>query len=162
VAEIVRMVTADNVMSEVIERLEKETVSRSVEYAKEQLFKTKVKVAFGAIKVNYNTGEVKVDSSLQYIMVYTPIDEEKGNIVVRIYSPYALEPPVSHGSIGMIMGFVNDLPQGEKIPPFVAEFKGVIGEKNFSWDYSWYGDPSISVYFQLMFLILVLGQFLFG
>ena len=147
VAEIVRTVTSDNVMNTVIEKLEKETVSRSVEYAKQQLFNSKVKVAFGAIGVNYNTGEVKVDSSLQYIMVYTPIDEEKGNIVVRIYSPYALEPPVSHGSIGMIMGFVSDLPEGEKIPPFVAEFKGVIGKKNFSWDYSWYGDPSISVYF---------------
>jgi len=147
VAEIVRTVTSDNVMNAVIEKLEKETVSRSVEYAKQQLFNSNVRVAFGAIRINYNTGEVKVDSSLQYIMVYTPIDEEKGNIVVRIYSPYALDPPVSHGSVGMLMGFVNDLPQGEKIPPFVTEFKGVIGKKNFAWDYSWYGDPSIFVYF---------------
>jgi hypothetical protein len=147
VAEIARIVISDDVMTTVIEKLEKETVQRSVEYAMEQLFKSDVRVAFGATRVKYDTGKVKVDSNLQYIMVYTPIDKEKGNIVVRIYSPYEIEPPVSHGSVGMIIGFVNNLPEGEKIPPFIVEFKGVIGKKHFPWDYQWYEDPSIAVYF---------------
>ncbi|MFA5232348.1 MAG: lamin tail domain-containing protein [Candidatus Paceibacterota bacterium] len=147
VAEIARIIVSDDVMSLVIEKLEKETVRLSVEYAMEQLFKSDVKIAFGATRVSYDTGKVKVDSALQYIMVYTPIDKEKGNIVVRIYSPYEIDPPISHGSVGMIIGFVNNLPEGEKIPPFVVEFKGVIGKKYFPWDYCWYGDPSIAVYF---------------
>ncbi len=65
VAEIARIITSDDVMVPVIEKLEKETVQRSVEYTMEQLFKSDIKIAFGATRVSYNTGKVKVDSALQ-------------------------------------------------------------------------------------------------
>jgi hypothetical protein len=34
-----------------------------------------------------------------------------------------------------------------KIPPFIAEFKGIITNKNFSWYYQWEGEPEIKLYF---------------
>ncbi|MDD5013129.1 MAG: lamin tail domain-containing protein [Candidatus Pacebacteria bacterium] len=146
-AEIVQIMTSDNVMKMAIEKLERDSVKMSVDYLKQELFKHEVKIAFGATKVKYDTGKEKIDTSFQYIMAYTPIDDKKGNIVVRIYSPYELDPPETSASYGLTTGVINDLKPGEKLPPFVVEFKGVISNKNFSWYYQWEGEPEIKVYF---------------
>ncbi len=146
-AEIVQIMTSDNVMKMAIEKLERDSVKVSVDYLKQELFKHEVKIAFGATKVKYDTGKTKIDTSFQYIMAYTPIDDNKGNIVVRIYSPYELDPPETSASYGLSTGVVNDLKPGEKLPPFVVEFKGIITNKNFSWYYQWEGEPEIRVYF---------------
>jgi len=131
-AEIVQIMTSDNVMKMAIEKLERDSVKVSVDYLKQELFKHEVKIAFGATKVKYDTGKTKIDTSFQYIMAYTPIDDNKGNIVVRIYSPYELDPPETSASYGLSTGVINDLKPGEKLPPFVVEFKGIITNKNFS------------------------------
>jgi hypothetical protein len=146
-AEIVQIMTSDNVMKMAIEKLERDSVKVSVDYLKQELFKHEVKIAFGATKVKYDTGKTKIDTSFQYIMAYTPIDDNKGNIVVRIYSPYELDPPETSASYGLSTGVINDLKPGEKLPPFVVEFKGIITNKNFSWYYQWEGEPEIRVYF---------------
>lgn len=146
-AEVVQIITSDNAMKLAIEKLERDSVKISIDYLKGELFKHDVKIAFGAIKVKYDTGKEKIDTSFQYVMVYVPIDDKKGNIVTRIYSPYEIDPPATSASYGLMTGVVNDLKPGEKLPPFVIEFKGIIGHKNFSWDYQWYNDPEIKVYF---------------
>ena len=146
-AEVVQIITSDNAMKLAIEKLERDSVKMSVDYLKQELFKYEAKTAFGATKVKYDTGKTKIETSFQYIMVYVPIDDKKGNIIVRMYSPYEIEPPATSASYGLATGFINDLNPGEKIPPFIVEFKGVIGNKSFSWDYQWYSEPEIRVYF---------------
>jgi len=145
--EIIQVMNSDNSMKLAMEKIEKGSVKISVDYIKKELFKREVKTAFGATKVKYDTGKEKVDTNFQYIMAYIPIDDTKGNLVTRIYSPYELSPPQTSTSYGLAMGVVNDLKSEEKIPPFVVEFKGVITNKNFSWYYQWESEPEIKVYF---------------
>ncbi len=147
IGEIVQLMTSDNSIKLAMEKIEKGSVKMSVDYLKKELFKMEVKAAFGATKVKYDTGEEKIDTNFQYVMVYIPIDDTKGNLITRIYSPYELTPPQTSASYGLAMGIINDLKQGEKIPPFIAEFKGIITNKNFSWYYQWEGEPEIKLYF---------------
>lgn len=146
-AEIIQVVTSDNSIKLAMEKLERESVRMSVDYIKKELFKYDIKTAFGATKVRYNVDGKKIDTSFQYIMAYTPIDDKKGTIVARIYSPYELDPPETSASYGLATGTVNDLAPGQKISPFVVEFKGVISNNNFSWYYQWEGEPEIRIYF---------------
>jgi hypothetical protein len=146
-AEIIQVIAADDSMKLALEKLERESVKISVDYIKQELFKYNVKTAFGATKVRYDIDGKKIDTSFQYIMAYTPIDDKKGTIVTRIYSPNELEPPNTSASYGLATGTINDLAPGEKIPPFIVEFKGIITNKNFSWYYQWEGEPEIRVYF---------------
>jgi hypothetical protein len=37
-----------------------------------------------------------------------PIDDTKGNLITRIYSPYELTPPQTSASYGLAMGIIND------------------------------------------------------
>ncbi|MDD5098479.1 MAG: lamin tail domain-containing protein, partial [Candidatus Pacebacteria bacterium] len=143
--DIARLIGAEDV-SGLIGKFETETVNLAVKYAKEYLLKNELKVSFGAMEVKYGSGSNKVDSQLQYIMMYKPIDDKKGRVVTRIYSPKAITPPASRGSIGMAMGFLNDLPDGKNISPFIVEISGII-EKTELRDYRWSGNPSIAVNF---------------
>ena len=143
--EIAKLIGAEDT-SGLIGKFEKETVNLAVKYAKEYLLKNELKVSFGAMKVQYGKGESRVDSLFQYIMIYKPIDDKKGRVVARIYSPNEIDPPASRGSVGMAKGFLNDLPEGQNISPFVVEISGII-EKTELRDYKWSEDPSITVNF---------------
>ena len=144
---IAKILNTENPVGGLIGLAESLTVKEAVKYANEYLFQYQMKAAFGAMKVKYTTGRAKVDSPLQYIMVYKPKDENKGELIIRLYSPKALEPPTSHGSIGMSMGFINDLSEGEKIPPFIAEIRGEVVKTNFPYDRQWTSSPTITIAF---------------
>ena len=129
-----------------IGKFEKETVNLAVKYAKEYLFANQLKVSFGSMKVEYGKGENKTDTQFQYIMIYKPINDKQGRVVARIYSPEEITPPESRGSIGMAKGFLNDLPEGKNISPFIVEISGII-EKTDLRDYIWTENPLITVNF---------------
>ncbi|MDD4414497.1 MAG: hypothetical protein PHR14_08140, partial [Oscillospiraceae bacterium] len=134
---IAKILNTENPAGGVIGLMESLTVKGAIKYANDYLFQHQMKAAFGAMKVKYTTEKTKVDSALQYIMVYKPKDKDTGELIIRLYSPKALEPPTSHGSVGMAMGFINDLADGEKIPPFIAEIRGEVTKTNFPYDRQW-------------------------
>ncbi|MFA5013411.1 MAG: lamin tail domain-containing protein [Candidatus Paceibacterota bacterium] len=144
---VAKILKSENPISSIVSRIEKETVKKAIETANDYLFQNQMKASFGAMKVKYRTGKAEVDSPFQYILVYKPINKDSGDLIVRIYSPKEIDPPVSHGSIGMAVGFLNDLPEGQKLPPFIAEIRGKIAKTNFPFDYKWIGDPTIKVFF---------------
>jgi len=97
------------------------------------------------MRVQYKTTSGQVDTNLQYIIVYKPQNNQTGELIMRIYSPAAIEPPVSHGSYGLAVGFINDMPAGQKIPPFIAEIRGTMKDTNFIYDRIWTTTPTITI-----------------
>ena len=144
---LAQILNSENPVGGIIGLMESQTVKQAVKTATDYLFQKEMKVAFGAMRVQYNTGKAKVDTELQYIMVYKPQDDKSGELIIRIYSPQEIEPPVSHGSVGMSIGFLNDMPAGQKIPPFIAEIRGKVKATGFLFDRDWIESPAITLSF---------------
>jgi hypothetical protein len=133
--DIVRIIGTEDTSS-MIGKLEKGTVSIAVNYLKEYFSRNQIKVSFGAMEMKYKTELGDVDSPLQYIIMYKRIDDKRSRVVARIYSPKAIIPPASKGSIGMVYGFANSLKYGEKVSPFIVEIDGIMEDGLFG-SYSW-------------------------
>ncbi|MFA5086561.1 MAG: lamin tail domain-containing protein [Candidatus Paceibacterota bacterium] len=143
--EISKLIAAEDI-SGLLNKIEKETAKAAVNYLKDYFFKNQIKASFGAMEVKYKTAAGSVDSPFQYIIIYSPIDEERGRVVIRIYSPKEIIPPASSGSIGMTKGFLNSLDSGQKIPPFIVEISGEM-KKGMYGSYNWEYSPSIKTVF---------------
>lgn len=143
--EISKLIGTEDV-SGIIGKIEKETAKAAVNYLEEYFSKSQTKVSFGAMEVKYNAETGSVDSSFQYIIMYQPINEEKGTVVARIYSPKEITPPPSRGSLGLSKGFLNSLAPGQNIPPFIIEIKGEM-KKGMYGSYFWNGNPEIKAVF---------------
>ena len=143
--EISKLVATEDV-SGVLGKIEKETAKAAVSYLKEYFFKNQIKVSFGAMEVKYKTETGPVDSPFQYIIMYQPINDEKGRVVARIYSPKEIIPPPSRGSLGLTKGFLNSMEKGQNIPPFIVEISGEM-RKGMYGSYFWNGDPEIKTIF---------------
>lgn len=144
---LAQILSSENPASGIISLMESQSVKLAVKTANDYLFQQEIKVAYGAMKVKYKIKDGEVDTALQYIIVYKPIDKESGEMIIRIYSPKEIEPPVSHGSAGMAIGFINDMPDGQNIPPFIAEIRGKIKETGFLFDREWTEAPTINILF---------------
>ncbi len=144
---IAQILNSENPVGGIISLMESQTVDQAVKTATDYILQKQMKVAFGAMKVNYNTGTEKVNTTLQYLMVYKPIDEKSGELIIRMYSVDEIVPPVSHGSIGLAVGFVNDMSAGQKIPPFIAEIRGTVKDSGFLFDRDWVETPNIVLSF---------------
>ncbi|MCD6528247.1 lamin tail domain-containing protein [bacterium] len=120
--------------------------------AEELLFKNEIKIATGELKYSKKSyrGNLQ-EARFQYILTYKPLDDETGEVVIEIYVPDSLEPPLSEGSVGGVGGTPWDLSQWlkqgkEKLDPFVVKIQGKI-VKNWYGGYSWVEKPSIEVTF---------------
>jgi hypothetical protein len=143
--EVSKLIVSEDV-SGILGKIEKETAKVAVNSLKDYFFKNQIKVSFGAMEVKYKTGAGDVDSPFQYIIMYRPIDGEKGKVVARIYSPKEIIPPAGSGSLGMAKGFLNSLEPGQKIPPFIVEISGEM-KKGMYGSYNWESIPEIKTVF---------------
>jgi len=137
--EIVRLVSVQDV-SMVLDKFEKESVQRAVDYGMNFLLQEEIRMTPGAIEVKYTTrkGEIKT-VIFQYIMIYKPIDEKKGEMVIRFYSTESLTPPKNEMSYGGMWGIYTELEHD--LPPFIVDIRGVVE------DYKWIGYPSMKIDF---------------
>jgi hypothetical protein len=133
-------------VSGIIQKIEGESVKIAVKYLTDYFFENQLKVSIGAIESECRTSFGKTKAVVQYIMTWKPIDEKRGKIVIRIYSPNKIVPPNSYKGYGLVEGFSNELRAGEVIPPFISEISGEM-EKTSLNDYIWVGTPKIDLVF---------------
>ncbi len=124
----------------ILEEFEKESVKRAVSYGMEALFAKELKVTPGAIEFKYISRKKEEKRViLQYIVIYSPLGGEKGEVSIRFYSPYPLEPPINKGSIGHLTGLYTELT--DDLPPFMVNIRGAVE------DYKWISTPLIEISF---------------
>jgi hypothetical protein len=135
--EIARLVSVQDI-SVVLDKFEKESVDRAVQYGMDFLLQEEIRMTSGVIEFKYTTrkGETKV-VIFQYIMIYQPIDAKRGELVIRFYSSTSLEPPENKGSYGMVVGIYTELTYD--LPPFIVDIQGIVE------NYQWVGEPSIKI-----------------
>jgi hypothetical protein len=126
-----KAITSEDV-SGLLKEFEKETVKMGIKYAKEYLYGNQIKFSAGAMDIRYRNGE-SISNSMQYIMMYKQLSDNKAKVAIRIYSVKAIDPPASRGSVGMATGFLSELAPGEKISPFIIEISGEMETSTYSW-----------------------------
>ncbi|MDP2362203.1 MAG: hypothetical protein Q8M94_00385, partial [Ignavibacteria bacterium] len=125
--------------SVVLNELEKESVRKAVAYGINVLFENEIRVTPGAIEYEYiSQGGIEQKIIIQYILIYQPLDNRRGNAIVRFYSPQPIDPPKSGGAWGMT-GTPHSV-QGD-LPPFIVEIKGMME------DYKWVEHPTVNIDF---------------
>ena len=131
--------------SVILNELEKESVQKAIGYGMSVLFENEIRVTPGTIEYKYTSqkgSEEKV--IIQYILIYQPLDNEHGNVVIRFYSPQPIKPPKSQGSSGGIWGTPHSLQTD--LPPFIIEVKGKV-EKIELDTYQWRDGPQVEISF---------------
>lgn len=137
--EIARLLIAQDV-SVVLEKFEKETVKKAVEYGTNFLLQNEIKVTPGAIEFEYISYKGnKQEVVFQYLIIYKPLDAKSGKVEIRFYSLTSIEPTKSEGSIGYMTGTPHNL--RHDLPPFIVEINGVVE------NYNWTSQPSIKITF---------------
>ena len=107
---------------------------------KDCLLEKDLKVTPGAIEFKYTSRRKEEKRAiLQYIVIYSPLSSKKGEILIRFYSPYPLEPPQNVGSIGGTSGMYTELTHD--LSPFIVEIRGNVE------DYKWVGWPTMDISF---------------
>ncbi|MBL7142220.1 MAG: lamin tail domain-containing protein [Candidatus Pacebacteria bacterium] len=125
--------------SVILNELEKESVEKAVAYGINFLLENEIRITPGAIEYEYiSQGENKQKIIIQYILIYQPLDNKQGNLVIRFYSPQPIDPPKSEGAWGMIgtPHFVEG-----KLPPFIVDIRGPVE------NYQWVGSPLVQIDF---------------
>ena len=131
--------------SVVLNELEKESVDRAVNYGMDVLLENEIRVGPGAIGFEYELKQGGTGWALiQYVMIYKPLDAEKGEMAVRFYSPNPLKPPQNKMNFGMARGMYTDLE--DDLPPFIVEAKGIVREGKLDY-YQWIEGPLIEIDF---------------
>ncbi|MFH1582635.1 MAG: lamin tail domain-containing protein [bacterium] len=137
--KICRIILAEDI-SGVLDELEKASINKAVSYGLNFLLKNDVRVTPGAMEFKYSLkedGETKV--VFQYLIVYQPLDEKTGKVVIKFYSPNPLKLPKIKGSLGASSAIYHELKND--LPPFTIEIQGTL--KN----YDWTNDESINIEF---------------
>jgi len=137
--------------SEVLNKIEKETVKMSIDYSIRALLDNEIKMSPGAITIKYLSynGEEK-EVTFQYIIVFHSLEEEKGRVELRFYSPVPIEAP---SASKFRNGYSLSMPDLRKdIPPFIVDITGVVKKDLFD-NYQWVDEndqanyPSIKISF---------------
>lgn len=135
------------------------TVRDSVNYLMTWMDEKEIKYGLGDFDFSYEDLSGKSHKiTIQYVILYEPINSEMGRVSVRFYSNKALSPPKSEGSLASAWGtswnYTAEHEKGEKIPPFVLSITGKMKrEKTGYWKediihrYTWIGEPKIEVEF---------------
>ena len=136
--EIARLFIAQDV-SLVLEKFEKESVQRAVDYGMNVLFQNEIRVTPGAIKFKYTSYQgVEKEATFQYLIIYKPLDVKSGKVAVRFYSLTPIEPPRSTWRTPHSL-------RGD-LPPFIVEILGTV-EKTELEIYNWTEGPIININF---------------
>ena len=150
VAKVVGAGDFNSSMAKLLDLFEKESAKRATDYAIQELFKNEIKTAPGAFDVKYDgRNKQKYEARMQYIIVQKSLGDDRYSIAIKIFSPKAIEPPESSSSIGGLVGVPHEIPEGEKIPPFIIEVSGLMKKDNtgFYWideqGNRWQGETSI-------------------
>ena len=148
--EVARLYLSDDI-SVILEKFEKESVQKAVEYGIDALLQNEIRVTPGAIKFKYYSykgGEKEI--TLQYVMIYKPESEKRAQVVIRFYMPDSIEAPVpqKYGSITSL--YVPDL--RKDLFPFIVEINGTVKKDEFD-NYLWINEigdashPSVNITF---------------
>jgi len=145
--------TAD--MSALLKELESMTVKESLKYLGEWLNGNKIKVGAGNINFSYkNNDKEEQKHKIQYIIVFKPESEKKGEAIIKIYSKNYLDAPSPKGSIGGAVGVGGIGIASGEISPFILTIKGSVNREQIGWwksqfmhQYSWVSQPDISISF---------------
>jgi hypothetical protein len=135
--EVARLVIAEDV-SVALDKFEKKTVKKAVEYGMDYLLHKEIRLTPGVIEFEYTSiSGTRRQVTFQYIVIYKPLDLERGEVEIRFYSPDWIEPPKSQG--WFMTGIYHELE--ENLPPFIVDIHGEVE------DYRWVDDPSIDISF---------------
>lgn len=122
-----------------LEKLEKESVQRAIEYGMKFLLGNEIRISPGAIKFKYSSykGSEK-EVIFQYIMIYKQLDAKSGKAEIRFYSPISIEAPklLAKGALN----FQSD------IPSFIVGIKGIVEKTQFD-TFRWTEGPSVKIDF---------------
>lgn len=137
--KIVRLLLAEDI-STILGELEKESAKKATEYGINFLLEKEIRIAPGVISFEYKTTkENKRLAILQYIMIYKPVGGNRGEILIRFYSPSPLEPPKNEGSVMLTIGTYTELKSD--LPPFIVDVRGSV--ENFKW----VNNPTVAINF---------------
>ena len=135
----------------VLEKIEKESIEKAVEIAKEWFLKNEIKVASGILDgYLYNSYKGNLQSPFfGYNVTYRPFNNKSAEVVAEFYSPEIIEPPDSKGS-NVIFGNYWEIDTwlatgNEKLDPFIIRIKGKVRE-GMGGGYIW-SDDSVEVIF---------------
>jgi uncharacterized protein YoxC len=127
-------------VSKAIEKIEKQTVQMAVDYGMQALFADEIKVTPGAIELKYISKYGNSEKAIvQYIMIYRSLNNNRGEVIVKFYSPNLIISPENRGSIGGNWGYYDELIND--LPPFVVQVRGSVE------NYQWQGEPSVDISF---------------
>ncbi|MCD6550447.1 lamin tail domain-containing protein [bacterium] len=138
-------------VSQILDKIEKESVKKAVKDLTDWFLQNEIKVASGKLKDSFTSYKGNYQEIVFYYnLAYHSLDENSGELAVEFYSPNEIEPETGRGSIGGLLGFDWDFgtwrTQGkEKIPPFIVRIKGKVGRT--LGDYHWDRTVSIEVKF---------------
>ncbi|MCK5044548.1 DUF1566 domain-containing protein [Candidatus Parcubacteria bacterium] len=132
--DMAKLIAAGDV-GPVLEKFERESISRAVEYGMDWLMQEEIKVAAGAIEFNYYYQRKNAKAVFQYIIIRRPSDNKTE---IRFYSPNPINPPKSN------VNFYHELESN--LPPFITKIQGAT-EKDRYGEYKWIGAPTIDIIF---------------
>ncbi|TFG35573.1 MAG: hypothetical protein E4H47_01185, partial [Parcubacteria group bacterium] len=121
--------------SEVLDKIEKETVKMAVDYGVKALMDNEIKISSGAINfkyLSYKGGEKEV--IFQYVIVFHSLGVGTGKVEIRFYSPDSIESP---SALKFRNGYSLSIPDLKKdIPPFTVDIAGTVKKDQFD-NYQW-------------------------
>ncbi|MCK4473956.1 lamin tail domain-containing protein [Candidatus Parcubacteria bacterium] len=137
--KIARLIGVQDV-SVVINELEKESVKMAVEYGMKSLFQNQIRVSPGAIEFKYHSSKSGIKEVVfQYVMIYQPLNNKSGEMVIRFYSPNSIEPP-DPKKFNMLSSLRPPFLKHD-ILPFIVDIQGIVK------DFEWVGNPSVNIDF---------------
>ena len=123
-----------------LKKIEKFTVNKAKEYALDWFLQNEIKISKG----NFNYGYKALDGSgyvigkIPYIIVYSPINKNRGEVVIGIYSAKTIKTPqitLNHQWEGGVY----------ELPPYKVIIKGEVRENKGR--YIWLKGPEIDIIF---------------
>jgi len=137
----------------ILEKLEKESVDKTVDTAMDWFLQNEIKIDSGKLSYSFNSYKGNVqDPFFYYNLAYHPTDDKNGKLIVEFYSPEEIEPEKSNCSSILWLklscwDFDYWRAQGnEKIPPFVIRIQGDI-KKETEYIYIWKKTLSVEISF---------------
>ncbi|MFA4998918.1 MAG: helix-hairpin-helix domain-containing protein [Candidatus Paceibacterota bacterium] len=142
--EISKMFLDFSGASSILNKIEKETVQRAVNYGISFLLENEIKVSPGAIQFKYISYKKKErEITLQYVMLHKKItNTDRAEIEIRFYMPHSIEAPDSQQHKGVMSIPVPDLKK--EISPFIVKIKGVV-EKTQLDTFRWVEGPLVEI-----------------
>ena len=138
-------------ISEILNKIEKETVKQAVKIAKDWLLQNEIKIANGPLKYSYISYKGNIqEPNFHYILSYHYLNNNKSEIIIEFYSPERVEPQKTTSSmlwVGRSSWDLEDwLKKGnEKLDPFTVKVKGKVDD--FYGGYVWDESSKVEVIF---------------